>query len=1494
MTRLTWILPFWVLPAIGRAEQVADQDAARVGMAACDDTVFGFEDLPFSSVVDSLPGVSFHASTQGAWLADSAGGTSCRDLRCLRVPVSGQVGVAEPPWLELRLSPPVDRLTIWVLDPGTGDPDQTMLVTVGIGQVEVERHVYPAPGEGAVFVGLRFAAPIDRVRIVAPVTGDGFGVDDLWFPPRRCLDLDKDGSSPYSGDCDDENVNRSAGGEERCDGIDNNCDDIVPEHELDEDRDGWLACEDPDGDGQTQDQGDCAPNDPNVYLGAVELCDGKDNDCDGIVPERERNGDRDAWLACDDPDGDGQTEDEGDCGPQDRDIFLGAPELCDGKDNDCDGLVPERERNGDRDAWLACDDPDGDGQTEDEGDCGPQDPDVHLGASELCDGKDNDCDGVVPRREHDDDRNGWLACEDPDGDGQTEDEYDCAPMDADTYFGAPELCDGKDNDCNGVVPDDEADEDRDGFRICEGDCADLDPVAFPLAMERENGFDDNCDGVPSGGIVGCESFPGDTPQAPLVVGLVVAIAYLLRRRRLGKWLGVGGTMAAMAVQGAGSSNPLSVLADPAFQAQLAASDHGAQVVFALREEAVERLVVDLLIERGWVAFDIPNVEHCIDPNRLICLRFDVSLWVEDVSVTLLDGEHMSVGLSIRGTVRDDATTLPVSEVGGVLSADFQLSIQGECGNNLGLALFADPPDASLVTFTGLLANQQFSGPARGQLQARVAAMLQALRPVPLEEAVCNNPVDAEAPVREVKVRTVSAEQSSSGRAFAILGFDILPLPLCHPGEDRLPFRPDAFRTFTGDIIAPDREVALSLSPRVMRAWVWKQAFEKRVSDELLADARVVLGDCVGAASTTLDLLECGRRFAAQKLDWAESRAQARWDGFSHDDPISDGSAACDGHREGSFVVREGPLDHPRFRIVVGIWGKKRVCKLGICITASVKTMLHGDLRIYPDLSDPNAPSLGVELFHRVEQNSNCAANCGDCDGSIPKTRRMFEEAGAAMAGELGALPPLRFALGSGEVRIDRFDARPLALVLSGDVNTSILGALRPTEPGLGQGAITSLEVGEPLDAAAPDGYDPTLRACPVGARSRTLRPGGLRWYFCEVVSEPAEVLPLPAGAWCGLAISPTLAEHLDTQPRVRVCVSPDAACTADGDCDANKVCRWGACGDGTQPQACPDGNCEAGMVCEARLPPSLCQGHDPRVSCPDGFEPLPIWVNRPYAEYLATPRLRGGAVIDPGMVRAQADMVTCVRREGERAPELPGGLVLGGGVVGLSPLQPLLCDEAERFSRASGLRLPPSFGWRNNSVPLPGNIGLLHYCTTPGPGSDLDVDGLRLPDEELVETDPLLYSTSGDVLPDGLCIREGLDPRTTDSDRDQLSDFSELYVLGTNPTMSDTDGDGIPDDYEVLVLGTDPLSFDTDGNGVSDGEEERLGDFRPLDGGGADDDGDGLPNGYERWVTRTNPLAQDSDGDGRNDTPVAAPWYGGFGPLVGDAEPAEDDVGEGE
>lgn len=115
------------------------------------------------------------------------------------------------------------------------------------------------------------------------------------------------------------------------------------------------------------------------------------------------------------------------------------------------------------------------------------------GDPSCSDGLDNDCDDLADMEDLE------CSCRDLDRDGFFD--LDCGGLDCDDTDrqvrpGAEEVCDGKDTDCDGTVPGDEADDDGDGWRLCEGECDDHNPAANPGAEEVcAGGVDEDCDGV---------------------------------------------------------------------------------------------------------------------------------------------------------------------------------------------------------------------------------------------------------------------------------------------------------------------------------------------------------------------------------------------------------------------------------------------------------------------------------------------------------------------------------------------------------------------------------------------------------------------------------------------------------------------------------------------------------------------------------------------------------------------------------------------------------------------------------------------------------------------------------------------------------------------------------------------------------------------------------------------------------------------------------------
>ncbi len=172
--------------------------------------------------------------------------------------------------------------------------------------------------------------------------------------------------------------------------------------------------------------GDCNDDDAAIHPGAAELCDGVDNNCDGKIDDADpaveasavfyRDADGDGYgdpntakHACAAPAG--FVTDATDCDDTNGAVHPGADEICDGIDNNCNGLVDDADptvdptsqqayfRDNDGDgygagtAMRACSAPSG--FVAQAGDCNDNDAATHPGAVEVCDGADNDCDGGI-------------------------------------------------------------------------------------------------------------------------------------------------------------------------------------------------------------------------------------------------------------------------------------------------------------------------------------------------------------------------------------------------------------------------------------------------------------------------------------------------------------------------------------------------------------------------------------------------------------------------------------------------------------------------------------------------------------------------------------------------------------------------------------------------------------------------------------------------------------------------------------------------------------------------------------------------------------------------------------------------------------------------------------------------------------------------------------------------------------------------------------------
>jgi hypothetical protein len=384
-----------------------------------------------------------------------------------------------------------------------------------------------------------------------------------------CLDNDGDGivgtgncSAAPVVDCNDNDPNVSQTGSEVCNGIDDNCNGTIDEglpvssYYKDTDADGvgstkmGEGCKAPPTGSVTQ-SGDCDDTNASIRPGNAESCNDIDDDCDGTkdngIPFQDFYTDVDG-------DGFGQVDgmpvhscasmvqgkvpNKSDCNDTNPTVKPGASELCNMVDDNCDGQID----NGISYASYYPD-VDGDGfgsknaapesscnviagKVTNNSDCNDALASVKPGAPEVCNGLDDNCDTNID--------NGLAFTNyytDADGDGfgalgsmgqmacapmvgRVTNATDCNDMNASIKPGAPEVCNGVDDNCSATIDEGltfvsyYVDSDGDGFgtgaaqvsctpvagRVSNNtDCNDTNSSIKPTAAEICNGVDENCD-----------------------------------------------------------------------------------------------------------------------------------------------------------------------------------------------------------------------------------------------------------------------------------------------------------------------------------------------------------------------------------------------------------------------------------------------------------------------------------------------------------------------------------------------------------------------------------------------------------------------------------------------------------------------------------------------------------------------------------------------------------------------------------------------------------------------------------------------------------------------------------------------------------------------------------------------------------------------------------------------------------------------------------------
>jgi uncharacterized delta-60 repeat protein len=329
-------------------------------------------------------------------------------------------------------------------------------------------------------------------------------------------------ASATAGDCNDGDTNINPARAEICDGLDNNCNGTIDDGVLlvfykDMDGDGYtdgatqVGCSAPQGYVLSATSGDCNDSDSSMNPGRTEICDNKDNNCNGQIDEgvllvfyRDQDGDgygyaNNSTQACSQPAG--YVSNSSDCDDNNANLH---PNTIWFKDADFDGFYPTGG------SQVSCNNPFAPNNATyvaiPGGDCNDTNASIYPGAPLNCNnGQDNDCSGNIEK---------W-AYTDVDGDryapnnisscvnivsfpgkitvGYELGTNDCNDTNPFIHPGAPLNCNnGQDNDCSGNV-EKWAYTDQDGDRYAPNNVSScIDVVLFPgkITAGQELGYND--------------------------------------------------------------------------------------------------------------------------------------------------------------------------------------------------------------------------------------------------------------------------------------------------------------------------------------------------------------------------------------------------------------------------------------------------------------------------------------------------------------------------------------------------------------------------------------------------------------------------------------------------------------------------------------------------------------------------------------------------------------------------------------------------------------------------------------------------------------------------------------------------------------------------------------------------------------------------------------------------------------------------------------------